>query len=222
MSLTEDSRMRGVVLLCGQKPPSFPEPTEFETVLLPSCPGKAAVDPWLENTDRLVIAGTDADLAAVITRLLRKQRLNSITVGFIPAKDSVAAKRWQLPSDTEAAFSLALHGVAKPQVLIRDDAGGILVGQGVLNQIDGEAYCDEELVLRGKARSIVVEPDANGVSVRAVTGSLLKKTATASGRAFQIGCHPTTLTLNGQVHSRLIRRWTWYRHVEDLQLACNG
>jgi hypothetical protein len=217
--------MCGVVLLCGQSTLELPDPTKydavrkFDAVSVPAQPTKVDVDPLLEDNQRLVVVGTDADLAAVIVRLLRKERLGSTAVGFVPAGNSVATQRWNLPTNPESALLLALSGEAKPLALIRDDSGGVLIGQGILNQVQGEAYCDEHLMLRGRARSIVVDPTPNGVSARIITGSLRRKNTSASGRAFQLGCRPAELTVNGQVHKRPIRRWTWYRHTEDLQLV---
>ena len=47
---------------------------------------------------RLVVAGTDADLAAVLVRLLRRERLD-VEVAYLPARRSAAARVWGLPRD---------------------------------------------------------------------------------------------------------------------------
>ena len=78
---------------------------------------------------RLVVAGTDADLAAVLVRLLRRDRLD-VELAYVPAdRRSAAARLWGLPHGA-AAVELAREGVARPAPLVRDDAGGVLVGRG--------------------------------------------------------------------------------------------
>ncbi|MGH4002281.1 MAG: hypothetical protein ACRDTJ_32980, partial [Pseudonocardiaceae bacterium] len=81
------------------------------------------------------------------------------------------------------------------------------------------AYCDDEVVLRGRASRLEVSPDrALGLAVRVVRGGLLRRRARcAAGRAVQVGCAPTDVWRDG-VAGRTTDRWTWYRHTEDWQL----
>jgi hypothetical protein len=44
-----------------------------------------------------------------------------------------------------------------------------------------------------------------------------RRPETFRGRAFQIGCEPATAEHDGITHPRPVRRWTWYRHTEDLR-----
>ena len=55
-------------------------------VELPARPGRAELDPVLAEHDprRLIVSGTDADLAAVLVRLLRTDRLD-VEVAYLPA-----------------------------------------------------------------------------------------------------------------------------------------
>ena len=64
----------------ARSPPAVP------VVELPARPGRAELDPVLAEHDprRLIVAGTDADLAAVLVRLLRTDRLH-IEVAYLPA-----------------------------------------------------------------------------------------------------------------------------------------
>ena len=182
-------------------------------------PGKSDVDPLLAaDPDRVVVVGTDTSLAAVVVRLLRKERLGDLSVGFVPLarKDSTVARLWNLPPDTDAALALALDGTATPRPLVRDDAGGVLMGLGRVGPLEGEAYCDDQLALRGRARVIEVTPDPAGVAGRVMLGRL-RRPAVYRGRAFQIGCEPATVTHDGVTHPRAVQRWTWYRHTEDLR-----
>jgi hypothetical protein len=131
-------------------------------VAVPPRPGRADLEPVLADPDlrRLVVAGTDADLAAVLQRLLRADRLG-VEVAYLPAdRRSAAARVWDLPHGA-TAVELARRGIAQAVPLVRDDAGGVLVGRAELRAVHGEAYCDGDLVLRGGARRVVVTPWAD-------------------------------------------------------------
>ena len=239
----DDARV--VVLTCGDAP----EVRDVRTVTVPARPGRADLEPVLAATGlrRLVVAGTDADLAAVLQRLLRAGRLD-VELAHLPGPGSDAARVWGLPHGA-AALDLALTGAARPAPLVRDDSGGVLVGRGEIRGVHGEAYCDGELVLRGAARRLVVTPwpDAPpvapspdptaapappGVAVRAGTRGTLPDgrprpvaptartgRGAAVGRALQIGCLPVALAHDGVAHPRPVTRWAWYRHVADWLLV---
>ncbi|GDY32109.1 hypothetical protein [Gandjariella thermophila] len=191
---------------------------------VPARPGKPHVDPLLGELGgrRLVVFGTDADLAAVVLRLLRTERLGEVPVGYVPrSADSAVAELWGLPTDPRRALDLAVAGDPDPVPLVRDDSGGVLLGSGTLGPVRGVAYCDNERILRGQASRIEVSPDprGRGVAVRVRHGLLLRRTRTATGRAFEIGCLPTRAVSDGVAHPRPVNRWTWYRHTEDLRLV---
>lgn len=208
--------MRRLVLVCG---PAAPEPSgAFERV--PSRPGKAEIDPLLATHAEvpLIVVGNDADLAAVVVRLLRKGKLAATPVGFVPVGKSEVTRRWGLPSGWDAALEVASSGQPGPVPLVRDDAGGVLVGKGTFGSLEGMAYCDETLALRGPARSIEVWPDRElGLAVRVRRGRF-KGADTFTARAFQLACAPSHATSDGVAHPRPVERWTWYRHTEELLL----
>ena len=175
---------------------------------------------------RLVVAGTDADLAAVLLRLLRRERLD-VEVAYVPRGRSAAARVWGLPRDPAA---LALDGAATPVPLIRDDVGGVLVGRAQA-RLRGEVYCDETLVLRGAAQ-VVVAPGVDGIAVRAsrtgrapdgrtraVPPRAPAGRGSAVGRAVQLGGEAFTPVLDGVPHPRTVTRWAWYRHTADWLLV---
>ena len=220
--------MSGQVLVCGRAVPALADVVAEGVHHLPARPGKADVDPLLTGPDgegetHLVVVGTDADLAAIVLRLLRKEKLASTTVGYVPAEEtSAVADLWDLPTDTDRAMALANTGDVDPVPLLRDDAGGVLVGRGVLGPVRGVAYCDDDVALRGQAARIIVEADGSGgpgLVARVTRGVVFKRRATYSGRAFQLGCIPTVPTYDGVRHPRPMKRWTWYRHTEDLRLV---
>ncbi len=196
------------------------------TVALPTRPTRADIDPVLDRVAprRLVVSGTDADLAAVLARLLRTDRL-AIEVAYLPVTRSPTAAAWGLPGGGAAA-ELALEGTAAPAPLIRDDAGGVLVGRGEIRGLRGECYCDDVLVLRGHAPRLVVAPGPRGVAVRAGRGrrppdgrtrpvpqGTARGRGSAVGRAVQVGCLPATVVSDGVPHPRTVERWTWYYHT---------
>ncbi|WP_242579087.1 diacylglycerol kinase family protein [Amycolatopsis sp. 195334CR] len=223
MTVTEDLGVRGVVLVCGPGAPDFPAVDGLRTEVLGARPGKAEVDPLLAGAEHLVVAGTDADLAAIVLRLLRKDRLGDTTIGFVPlGGGSEFAGLWSLPDDPAQAFRLAVRGDVDPVPLIRDDAGGVLLGRGEVGPVQGVGYCDDQVTLRGRARSIVVTPDTEGgagLVVQVTRGVLFRRPATFYGRAFQLGCIPAIPVSDGVPYPREMKRWTWYRHTEDLRLV---
>jgi hypothetical protein len=202
------------------------------SVALPARPGRADLDHVLGERDprRVIVAGTDADLAAVLLRLLRTERLG-VEVAYLPQGRSPATDAWGLPAGPDAA-ALAVAGNAAPVPLVRDDSGGVLVGRGEIRDVRGESYCDETLVLRGRARRLVVAPGPDGIAVRAgwtgrapdgrvrpVPARAPRGTGSAVGRAVQVGCTPTTVVTDGVPHPRPVPRWTWYRHTADWLLV---
>ena len=210
--------VEAVVLTCGSARWPGPEPV----TAVPARPGREELDALLADLDgrRLVVCGSDADLAAVLLRLLRTEALATVPVGFVPAEaNSVVARLWDLPIAPAAAAALARYGEPDSVPLLRDDAGGVLVGRGVVAPLDGVAYCDDEVVLRGRAARLEVTPDREfGLVVRVVRRGLpLHRVRHAAGRAVQVGCRPTGVWRDG-VAARTTDRWTWYRHTEDWHL----
>ncbi len=206
--------------------------TLVPTVALPARPGRDVLDPVLtaHAPRRVLVSGTDADLAAVLLRLLRTERLD-VEVAYLPTSRTPAAEVWGLPSGPAAA-TLALGGTVTPVPLVRDDAGGVLVGRGEVRDVRGECYCDDVLVLRGTARRLVVAPGPGGISVRAGWGGRLpdgrlravpagapRGRGSAVGRAVQVGCEPATVVCDGVEHPRPVPRWSWYRHPVDWLLV---
>lgn len=209
--------MAAVVLACGVNPIAQRDGVVIHR--LPARPGKDEVDPLLDELDgrRLIVTGTDADLAAVVLRLLRGERLTTVDVGYLPSsKDSVAARLWQLPRSLDEVLTAPI----RPVPLVRDDNGGVLLGAGTIAALDGVAYCDDTRVLSGQAKLLLVTPDPDGVRVTVRHNGLLRRSsAPVTGRACQIGGELPEVVSDGVPYGRPMPRWTWYRHTEDLRLA---
>nr|WP_253864591.1 hypothetical protein [Prauserella halophila] len=196
---------------------------------LPARPGKADVDPLLEpGGQRLVVVGDDADLSAVALRLLRRGRLDDTAVGYVPTdRSSRVAGLWGVPTDRGRAFDVALSGEPRGVPLVRDDAGGLLLGHGVVQRPRGVGYCDDTEALRGEAALLEVRPDpaagsdtaSGGLRVTITWGKLLKRRRTFAGRAFQLGGADVVPESDGVPYPRTMSRWTWYRHTHDFRLV---
>ena len=206
---------------------------------VPARPAREDVDPLLaELTGRVVVHGTDADLAAVVLRLLRKSRLTDVAVGYVPVVESPVSRLWGIPA---GSFDLAVDGVARPAPLLRDDSGGVLLGTGVIKPITGQVYCDDQRMLNGSAVALEVSPDPAAAALpepttdpvateppvamdglRAVTvrrGLLWNRRETARGRAVQASFQEVSVVHDDVTHPRPAQKWAWYRHTEDLMLV---
>jgi hypothetical protein len=223
-----------MVLACGRGGGAATSPAlvgrEGVTVhVLPARPGKDDVDPLVADVregathDRVVVIGDDADLAAVVLRLLRTERLAQVPVGFVPvSEDSEVAITWDLPADRGRALEVALHSEPDRVPLIRDDNGGVLLGLGTIGPLRGVVYCDDSRILRGPAKVIRVVPhaaDGGGIEVSVAHRGLFDRRRRIShGRAVEVGCLPTRVVKDGVKHDKPVKRWNWYRHTEDLRL----
>ncbi|MDR7302157.1 hypothetical protein [Haloactinomyces albus] len=232
--------MTTIALSCGNiDHATRPAADGVRWIDVPATPGRADVDPVLaEATGRVVVHGTDADLASVVLRLLRKNRLQELTVGYVPVTASAASRLWEIPV---GAFAFALQGQARPAPLIRDDNGGVLIATGTIAPITGQAYCDDQRILHGSALGLEVSPDPDaealpeptadpiatepapvmdGLRATVVRRRLLRRRrATAYGRATQASFQQARVLCDGVAHPRPMRKWAWYRHTEDLLLV---
>lgn len=185
-------------------------------------PGKE-IDPLLAG--RVLVVGDDADLAAVVLRLLRKDLLGTVELAYA-TPDATPITRLHGLSTGPAAVGKAHHGAARDVTLVRDDVGGVLIGEGELGPItSGTIYVDEHRVLGGSAERICVVPDAaKGLAVtvvqRRVAGVFGPRPRTTLGRAVQLGMAPTSVRSDGREYPRPMDRWTFYKHTAPLRLVC--
>lgn len=194
-------------------------------VALPGVPGAGDVDPVLDalgpESSRLVVAGDDAALAAVLQRLLRRERLD-VALALLAAPGSVAARVWGLPTDADPALALARDGTARRSVLVRDDRGRPVVGRHRTGPFTGEVYADEHRLWAGDAAGLEIRPDPDATATAAVVtgprrlaGLRAGVSSAGRGRAVQLGCHEARVEREGVPDERPISRRSWYRHTED-------
>jgi hypothetical protein len=171
----------------------------------------------------VVVAGPqlpDAFCAAVVGRIMLAERLD-LDIALVLPHATPASKVYGLPTGAAAA-ALAVEGAAAELPLIRDDMAIVLLGQarqrGVDGPFDGESYVDSELLIRGKAKAVVIEPTTTMPGVRA----RLDKRFRAKwhlGRAAQTGAPALIVERDGITAPRPTKRSTFYRHQHNWKLV---
>jgi hypothetical protein len=155
---------------------------------------------------RVVVVGSDADLAAVLTRLLRENRLD-VEVAHV-------RRQW----DARRART----GQAQRVPLIRDETGTVIVGAAhwlpadeQARTIHGEAVTDDTLLFDGDVTGVRIEPTATMPGLRAsVLSSRMRPKRWVTGRAAQLGAAAALVVRDGVPAPRPVRRSTFYRHTE--------
>ncbi len=175
------------------------------------------IDDALAWARRLVVVGDDADLAAVLTRLLRAERLD-VEVGYAPRRRTAATRVHRVPAGRRAARR-ARRGSAQRVPLIRDETGSAIVGvvhwrpTADAQQLHGEAVVDDTVLFDGDVAGVQIEPTATLPGLRArVTGGRSRRWVT--GRAAQLGSTGVAVLRDGVAAPRTARRSTVYRNTE--------
>lgn len=190
-----------VILCFGDRPP----PRVLTGVSTVTVTGSAEIDEAAATAPRLVVLGSEADLAAVLTRLLRTERLG-VEVAHVTGQRS--ARR-------------ALSGAAQRVPLIRDETGQVLVGQAWWHPpagstaLEGEGIVDDTVLFDGSVAAVRIEPLHAMPGLRArVQGSRWRAGNWVSGRAAQLGTPGAVVVRDGIAAPRPVRRSTFYRHIE--------
>jgi hypothetical protein len=131
---------------------------------------------------RAVVVGSDADLAAVLTRLLRMDRLD-VEVGHVP-------RAWHARR--------ARTGKAQRVPLIRDETGSVIVGGAEWrgDPLYGEAVVDDTVLFDGEVTGVRIEPTQTMPGLRAaVLGKGPRRWV--AGRAAQLGTDGALVVRDG-------------------------
>lgn len=169
---------------------------------------KAAVDAAVRDARRVVVVGADADLAAVLTRLLRTDRLD-VEVARVEGWRGVRRAR---------------SGPPRRVPLIRDDTGTVLVGAALWlppagsATLRGEAVVDDSVLFDGEITGARVEPTAGMPGLRATV--LGGRRRWLSGRAAQLGTTGARVVRDGLTGPREVTRSTFYRHTTGWLRVC--
>jgi hypothetical protein len=150
---------------------------------------------------RVVVVGPDPELAAVLTRLLRADRLD-VEVGHV-------RRPWHARR--------ARAGTATRVPLIRDETGTVIVGAAEWrgDPLHGEAVVDDTLLFDGEVTGVRIEPTPTmpGLRVSVLTLRMRPK-RWVTGRAAQLGTDAALVVRDGVPAPRPVRRSTFYRHTE--------
>lgn len=185
---------------------------------------RAQLDPVLDGLGarRLVLTCGVPGLNAVVLRLVRRQEVERVPIGWIADPDRAARdlnRRLGLPARPTEAARLARSGTPTPLPLVRDDHGGVLLHRGRLGTVGGAAtfgaqsYHDDALVAHGRVRSIDVRPTHRQppqVVVDVIRSPVLRRRTTSTGRSIQTASDEAQSTVDGVAHPRPVTRWTWY------------
>jgi hypothetical protein len=156
---------------------------------------------------RVIVLGADADLAVVLSRLLRTDRLD-VEVGFVPGRWSARRAR---------------TGTARRAPLIRDETGTVIVGVAYwlppaddsARTITGEAVVDDVVLFDGEATGVRLEPTAEMPGLRAsVLTGRMRPRRWVTGRAAQLGTTGALVVRDGAPVGRPVRRSTFYRNTQ--------
>ncbi len=165
----------------------------------------AEIDAAAATAGRVIVVGTDADLATVLTRLLRTDRLG---VEVAHLRRRVGARR-------------ARTGTAQRIPLIRDETAQVLVGAAYWRPpdeaatIEGEGVVDDTVLFDGAVTGVRIEPIPTVPGLRArVLTSRLRPKRWVTGRAAQLGTTGALVVRDGVTGPRAVRRSTFYRHTE--------
>lgn len=174
---------------------------------------------------RIVVVGADKDLAAVLTTLLKAEKLG-VEVAFVPRRRTPATRANGLPTGRRAARAALTHAATRVP-LIRDDSGRALVGAGLWvgqtgpekgtppSTLHGEAVVDDTVLFDGEATAVRIEPIGTMPGLRAtVLSSRMRPRRWVTGRAAQLGTTGAFVVRDGELSTRAIRRSTFYRHTE--------
>jgi len=188
------------VLLFGKRRP----PRSVAALPCHSIDGPADIDAAVHAADRVLVIGSDSDLAAVLTRLMRTESLD-IEVAHLPGR--LGAMR---------ARTAAAHRVP----LIRDETGTVVVGSAQwlppagARTLHGEAVVDDVTLFNGDVAGVRIEPTPEPPGLRAavVTGPLRRR-RWISGRAVQLGTTGVQVLRDDVAAPREAKRSTFYRHT---------
>ncbi len=170
---------------------------------LPVVPADApgAIDETVAGAHRVAVLGDDADLAAVLTRLMRTDRLD---VEVAHVRGPLGARR-------------ARTAQARRVPLIRDDSGTALGGAALWLPpegsavIRGEAVADDTVLFDGETAGVRIEPTGVMPGLRART--LGSGGRWVGARAVQLGATGARVLRDGVPGARELRRSTFYRHT---------
>ncbi|MGK2880387.1 MAG: hypothetical protein ACSLE6_06180 [Mycobacterium sp.] len=167
------------------------------------------VDDVAGGAGRVIVVGAAADLAAVLTRLMRTERLDVEVAHATGARTAARAR----------------NATAQRIPLIRDDTGYALAGAAYWLPVDGssllegEGIVDDTVLFDGTAAGVRIEPTSTLPGLRATIVSGGRRpvgfgTHWVVGRAAQLGTAGAVVVRDAVTGPRTVRRSTFYRHTQ--------
>lgn len=216
-----------IVIRCGSAPVP-PVLGEHPRVDCSEIPTKDQINTMLREVGhrrRFLVCGTDAGLAALVTRLMRTENLD-MEIAYIAGDPTPCTQAYGLPIGSAAA-KLGVNGDARGVPLIRDETGTALVGEAIVTGRDaeplvGEAYADDTRVFTGEVPRLTVQPSPDMPGVRATAGrrrGLLRRQEWFEARSVQLGSDAAVITRDGVTARRPVKRTSFYRHSEPWTLV---
>lgn len=215
-----------IVIRCG----SAPVPTvlgEHPRIEVGEVPSKDEINRALFEVGprrRLLLCGTDAALAAVLTRLMRTENLD-VEIAYIAEHSTPATDAYGLPTGSAAA-KLGVKGDAREVPLIRDETATVLVGEATVTgpggeHLVGEAYADDNRLFSGEIETLTVRTTREKPGVRATADQprWLRRQRWLAARSVQFGTPGGVITRDGILARRPVKRTSFYRHVEPWRLV---
>lgn len=155
---------------------------------------------------RLIVLGTHGNLAVVLSRMLRTDRLD--------VEVALVRHRW--------TAHRARTAPARRVPLIRDETGAVLVRAALwlppeptTRTLAGEAVIDDTLLFDGEVTGVRIEPTATlpGLRARLLT-TWIRPRRWVTGRAAQLGTTGVLVVRDGVPATRPARRSTFYRNTK--------
>jgi len=185
---------------------------------------RADLDTALDALDgrRLVVSADVTGLNALVLRLVRREQVTDVPVGWVADVDRNSRElsaRLGLPPRPTLAADIATGDEVREVRLVRDDHGGLLLHRGRLSAWAGnpafgaQSYHDDAVAADGAVRRIEVRPDYDvdcGLVTDVVTTRRLRRTTTSTGRCLQTACDEALSTVDGVAFPRPVTKWTWY------------
>jgi hypothetical protein len=170
----------------------------------------AEIDTVIGACRRVVVVGDAVNLATVLTRMLRTERLD-VEVGYAP-------NRW--------TARRARYGTARRVPLIRDETGQVIVGAarwvppGNARVLLGEAVVDDTVLFDGEVAGVQIEPTRTLPGLRAAVVSTTGRPGRwVPGRAAQLGSTGAVVVRDAVPDPQPVRRSVFYRHTKGWLLA---
>jgi hypothetical protein len=200
------------------------------TVTLRAKPSRDSLNAALDQVEggRLVVAADDAGVGAVMRRLLVREQLADTPIALLPvAGPGLLRSRLGLPAALDSAAAVVRDGTPALQGLVRDDHGGVTLGQAALVPASGvglgvRAYVDEHELVNATVPALTVTPQAAQLAAVVELPRRLRRSPVRrelAGRAVTASCDEAKLIVDGVQRGQTQTRCTWWFEPDRWQVV---